>query len=99
MPLMTSARALAATLAGEETAVKYPAMPVALKTPYYPIVVCPVPRQINGIWEVESTEQGMRALFKDEQNNIVGFALTGELIAEKATLTKQVLGWLPNPIS
>ena len=94
MPLMTSARALAASLAGDDTAVKYPAMPVALKTPCYPTVVCPVPRPTDGLWEIEDTEGGMRALFKDNNQNIMGFVLTNELISEKASLTKQVADWL-----
>lgn len=94
MPLMTSARALAATLAGEETAVKYPAMPVALKTPCYPTVVCPPPRRVDGEWDVDINEQGIRALFKDTENNILGFALTDERISEKTALAKEIPDWL-----
>lgn len=94
MPLMNSARALAATLAGEETAVKYPAMPVALKTPCYPVVVCPAPRKVDGLWDVEVNEQGVRALYKDSDNNIAGFALTGDHVSEKTALAKQVADWL-----
>ena len=94
MPLMTSARALAATLAGEETAVKYPAMPVALKTPCYPTVVCPPPRRVDGEWDVDINEQGVRALFKDTENNILGFALTDERISEKTALAKEIPDWL-----
>lgn len=94
MPLMTSARALAATLAGEETAVNYPAMPVALKTPCYPVVVCPAPRRINGRWEIDVNEQGLRALYKDSNNNIAGFALTDERVSEKTALSKEIADWL-----
>ena len=95
MPLMTCARALAATLAGEETAVRYPAMPVALKTPCYPTVVCPVPRRIEGEWDVEINDQGVCGLFKDSAGNILGFVLMGERITEKAALAKQIPDWLP----
>lgn len=95
MPLMTCARALAATLAGEETAVRYPAMPVALKTPCYPTVVCPVPRRIEGEWDVEINEQGVCGLFKDSAGNILGFVLMGERITEKTALAKQIPDWLP----
>lgn len=94
MPLMTSARALAATLAGEATAVKYVAMPVALKTPCYPVVVCPLPRKVDGSWKVEVNEQGVRALYNDIDNNIAGFALTGECVKEKTALAKKVADWL-----
>ena len=94
MPLMTCARALAATLAGEETAVRYPAMPVALKTPCYPTVVCPVPRPIEGEWDVEINEQGVRGLFKDSSNNVLGFVLMGDRITEKTALAKEIPDWL-----
>lgn len=95
MPLMTCARALAATLAGEKTAVRYPAMPVALKTPCYPIVVCPAPRRVDGEWDVEITEQGVCGLFKDSTGSVLGFVLMGERTKEKAALAKQLPDWLP----
>jgi rubredoxin-NAD+ reductase len=94
MPLMASARALAATLAGEETAVRYPAMPVALKTPCLPVVVCLVPRRIDGEWDVDINEQGICGLFKDVSGTPIGFVLTGERVAEKTALVKQMPDWL-----
>lgn len=94
MPLMTCARALAATLAGEETAVRYPAMPVALKTPCYPTVVCPAPRRIDGDWDVEINDEGVCGLFKDKKGNVLGFVLTGDRIKEKVTLVKTIPDWL-----
>jgi len=44
LPIMNAARALAPTLAGAETALRYPAMPVVVKTPALPTVVCPPAR-------------------------------------------------------
>src|SRR5690606_19651275 len=41
LPLMASSRALAKTLAGEPTEVSYGVMPVTIKTPACPTVVCP----------------------------------------------------------
>lgn len=95
MPLMASARALAATLSGEKTAVHYPAMPVIVKTPCYPTVVCPVPRKVEGEWDIEINDKGVCGLFKDESGNILGFILMGERVAEKTALAKQVADWLP----
>ena len=95
MPLMTSARALAATLTGEETVVSYPAMPVALKTPCYPIIVCPAPRRVEGEWDVEINEQGGCGLFKNSNGDILGFVLMGERTSEKTALAKQIPDWLP----
>ena len=94
MPLMTSARALAATLCGDETAVRYPAMPVVVKTPCYPTIVCPVPRRVDGEWEVEINEQGVCGLFKDSDGTTLGFVLMGERVTEKTALAKDVPDWL-----
>jgi len=94
MPLMNSARALAATLAGEETAVSYPAMPVVVKTPCYPIVVCPPPRPTEGDWEEEISEEGVRATFKDKSGQALGFVLTGDLTKERMAMGKLMPDWL-----
>ncbi len=50
LPLMQQARALAATLAGEKTEVRYPVMPVVIKTPALPLAVLP-PATNNGGWQ------------------------------------------------
>lgn len=94
MPLMNAARALAATLSGERTQVKYPAMPVVVKTPIYPIVVCPPPRRIEGSWHEEVEENGIRARFRDEQGNVCGFVLTDGLVKERIAMAKEIPDWL-----
>jgi rubredoxin-NAD+ reductase len=90
MPLMNSARALAKTLAGQTTAVNYPAMPVVVKTPAYPIVVSPPAAGIKGEWKIETDDQNIKALFYTQQQQLMGFVLTGTKVAEKAALTKQL---------
>ena len=94
MPLMNSARALAASLSGERTAVKYPAMPVVVKTPIYPVVVCPPPRPGNGEWHEEIEEAGIRARFKDDNGKVTGFALTDGLVKERMAMSKEIPDWL-----
>ncbi len=94
MPLMNAARALAATLSGDKTTVNYPAMPVVVKTPLYPIVVCPSPRPVDGSWEEDVSDQGVRAWYKDEQGKRIGFALTGELVKERMAMSKEIPDWL-----
>lgn len=94
MPLMNAARALAATLTGKKTAVNYPAMPVVVKTPCYPIVVCPPPRQVEGNWEEEITENGVRSTFKDASGQAIGFVLTGDLTKERMAMSKLIPDWL-----
>lgn len=90
LPLMNQARALAKTLSGEPTPVSYPVMPVAVKTPAYPIVAVPPPKEDVGQWQIESTADGVKALFHNAGGKLTGFALGGAATAEKTALAKQV---------
>ena len=89
-PLMAAARALGKTLAGEQTEVSYPAMPVTIKTPACPVVVAPVAPGTEGDWTVEVDGNNVNAQFRDSGGNLLGFALTGEAIKEKTTLQKEL---------
>ncbi|WP_150911403.1 NAD(P)/FAD-dependent oxidoreductase [Marinobacter halotolerans] len=89
MPLMTCARALAKTLAGERTEVAYGTMPVMVKTPSCPTAVCPPPPGAEGEWVVEQDGQNVRALFKSG-DQVLGFAVTGSYAVEKQALSKTV---------
>lgn len=88
MPLMHGARALAKTLAGEATALSYPAMPVVVKTPACPLVVAPPPAQAQGHWESTVTGNDVRAVFRGDEGAVLGFALTGSAVADKQSLAK-----------
>ncbi|WP_372925009.1 NAD(P)/FAD-dependent oxidoreductase [Marinobacter sp.] len=90
MPLMICARALAKTLAGERTEVKYGTMPVMVKTPCCPTAVCPPPPEAPGSWEVDADGQDVRALFRGESGEVLGFAVTGRYAVEKQALSKEV---------
>ena len=84
LPIMHAARALARTLAGEPTPVTYPAMPVVVKTPAWPTVVAPAPAGSEGDWaETDVTSGGARALYRGKDGRLLGFALSGEAVAEK----------------
>lgn len=85
LPLMASARALAKTLAGEATAVQYPAMPVQVKTPACPVVVSPVIPGTLGEWEIDAEGNDVKAVFKNPQGQVLGFALTGTHAGSGAT--------------
>jgi rubredoxin-NAD+ reductase len=89
-PLMAAARALGKTLAGEQTEVSYPAMPVTIKTPACPVVVAPVAPGTEGDWTVEVDGNNVNAQFRDSGGNLLGFALTGKAIKEKTTLQKEL---------
>ena len=89
-PLMAAARALAATLAGEATDVSYPAMPVAIKTPACPVVVSPPAKDAEGEWHFEGDAPDIKALFRSGAGDLLGFALTGQAVKERMTLTQEL---------
>ena len=89
MPIMQQARALAATLAGVKTAVVYPAMPITVKTPACPTVVCPPPMNAQGEWAVSGDATACDARFVAADGQLLGFALLGG-----ATVQKQALALL-----
>lgn len=95
MPLMQGARTLAKTLAGTPTPVSYPAMPVVVKTPACPLVMSPPAAQAAGDWSIESGCDGVRALFRDPQGALLGFALAGAASNDRQALTRQLPPTLP----
>jgi len=90
-PLMASVRALGRTLAGKDTEVCYPAMPVTVKTPACPVVVAPPPAGAEGAWEVETDGQAnVVARYLSPNQRLLGFALTGTGTRQKLTLQKEL---------
>jgi len=89
-PLMAAARALGKTLAGEPTAVTYPAMPVTIKTPACPVVVSPPAPGAEGEWQIESEGNNVKAEFRATDGSLLGFALTGEATKAKMALQKEL---------
>jgi len=92
MPLMQQARALAATLTGNPTAVAYPAMPVVVKTPAWPTVVCPPPMHAQGEWTITATDDALEARFVSATNpdQLLGFALQGKAVTQRQALAALV---------
>jgi len=91
-PILAAAKALAKTLSGQTTAVKYPAMPVAIKTPDYPLVVASPALSAIGSWQFEAASSGfgIKATFTNNSDALLGFALSGDMVSEKQLLTKQL---------
>jgi len=87
-PLLQSARALAKTLAGDHTAVEYRVMPVTVKTPACPVVVAPPPQGVTGEWDIQARDNDVAALFRDAAGEVIGFALTGQAVAQKKQLER-----------
>ncbi len=89
-PLMAQARALGKTLAGENTPVSYPAMPVTIKTPACPVCVSPPPMGAAGEWQIEEDGNNVVARFVDADGKLLGFALTGDGTKQKMALQKEL---------
>ena len=89
-PILAAAKALAKTLSGQTTAVKYPAMPVAIKTPDYPLIVATPALKAKGTWQFETAISGfgIKAVFTNDNAAILGFVLSGDMVSEKQALTK-----------
>ncbi len=96
MPLMAQARALAATLTGQTTNVSYPAMPVVVKTPAWPTVVCPPTPDADGDWQITETEDAVEARFMSNQTpeQMLGFVLQGAAVKQRQTWAVQVPVWM-----
>ncbi|MDH5357510.1 MAG: FAD-dependent oxidoreductase [Gammaproteobacteria bacterium] len=101
-PIIAAAKALAKTLAnsiGTLTAVNYPAMPIMVKMPSYPLVLAPPPSScVTGNWHFEMApagRSGIKGLFLGEDNNLLGYALSCDMVNEKQALTKQLPQLLP----
>ena len=84
MPLMQQARALAATLAGERTELRYPVMPVVVKTPALPLAVLPPAPGAEGGWRVGCSDSGICALYLDAGTVLQGFVLAGKQAAQRS---------------
>lgn len=90
MPIMQAARALAATLTGQDTALTYPAMPVMVKTPAFATIVSPPAKDAVGQWKTHSAEDGLEARFESEDGKLLGFVLMGTATNQRAALTKEL---------
>ncbi|NVN55534.1 FAD-dependent oxidoreductase [bacterium Scap17] len=87
IPLMSAARALAATLTGQPTAMSYPPMPIIVKTPVCPMVVLPPPAVV-GEWHWQGTGVDLQGEFRDSQGALRGFVLSGVQVAQRQALLK-----------
>lgn len=91
-PLMQCARTLGKTLAGGdgETAgrVKYPTLPIIVKTHVCPVVVMP-PVESGGQWEIDGDMPDFEARCMSEDGRLIGFALTGEATNKRRDYIKE----------
>ena len=90
LPIMHQAQALAKTLTGTPTPLHYPAMPMVVKTPACPAVVCPPPSGAEGVWQCATVDGGLQALYRSADGNLLGFALLGRATAQSQALAAQI---------
>jgi rubredoxin---NAD+ reductase len=76
-PLMTAARAIARTLAGQPTEIDLKPAPVIVKTPSFPLaLVPPTPHAMAaGQWQVQVDEQRIICRFYDSDGVMCGFGI------------------------
>ncbi|MCC5812643.1 MAG: FAD-dependent oxidoreductase [Ectothiorhodospiraceae bacterium] len=89
-PLTAAARALGATLAGQRTAVEYPAMPITVKTSCCQVVCWPPASTAQGDWRFDGEGLAWRGEYRDAQNELQGFVLTSRRMRERMELTEQL---------
>lgn len=90
MPIMYAARALAQTLTGTATAVEFPHMPVAIKTPAYPMVVQPAPMGMKTTWVIKESDDGLQIWQVDHAGVMQGFVLTGTKTKQRTVMLGQL---------
>ncbi|WP_260403186.1 FAD-dependent oxidoreductase [Pseudomonas nitroreducens] len=89
-PINEGIRALARTLLGQPSAVRYPLMPVIVKTPAAPLCLLPPPLDCAGQWRCEATADGLSAAFHDPSGALRGFVLLGRQAQQQRS------AWLQN---
>ena len=95
LPITHGAKALARTLLGESTEVQYPAMPVVVKTPACPAVVC-LPAAAGGAWSLSVEPDGLRGIHcASDGETMDGFVLLGAKVKERMSLAAR----LPGPLT
>jgi len=84
-----SAQALAKTLAGEQTRVQWPVMPVNVKTSSYPLQLAGDVRSDDLIWQLDEDDNGLTGqAFR--QDALVGFVTAGQHTTRSMALIKQL---------
>ncbi len=87
LPIMQAAKAIARSLAGERTDVEWPAMPVVVKTPAFPLVI--MPGTENGTWHTEGNTPDLVVRQRTETGSLSGFVLSGDRTGDRQALLKE----------
>ena len=91
MPIMHAAKTLAAVLTGQPAVLRFPPMPVAVKTPALPLVIAAPPPGSPGRWQADP-ESPQAWHWRDTTGRLLGFALAGAATARRTQLTQALAG-------
>ncbi len=87
LPITHAAKAMARSLAGEETEVTWPAMPVLVKTPAFPLVI--LPTDLEGDWSTEGEGPNLIARQRGQEGSLSGFVLSGDQTHKRQELLEE----------
>lgn len=91
LSIMHQARALAITLTQTSTTLHLPALPVVVKTPAYPLVICLPRTDASAEWFKERDDkQGAVYHYVDADGKRLGFALAGDACVLRRQMATQV---------
>ena len=86
-PATQSAKCLAKTLIGEETAVEFIRQAVQVKLSYIPLLICPA-SEPGGDWNIDGEQINLIARYISA-SRLNGFSLLGEAVTQKIQLLKE----------
>ena len=89
-PMNIATQALVYNLKGVTTEVSYPVMPVVVKTPALPLVVCPPGKEAEGSWQVETEGSNVTARFVSSAGDLLGFALSGDSVKKRTGFVSEM---------
>lgn len=91
-PIMAAARAIAPSVLGTPTDIRFPTLSVQVKTTTYPIVLLPKPPLAEGRWKLaDEEESGLKYLFIDNEGVTRGYVLTRDRCQERTELDRMLL--------
>ncbi|QFU21212.1 NADH:flavorubredoxin reductase NorW [Shewanella eurypsychrophilus] len=89
-PILMSANALAKTLLGQASNVALPPMMVKVKTPRLPMQLSGNTANADANWQVSASREGMTAKAFDEEQQLIGFVVTGSHMKQGFSLLREL---------
>lgn len=88
-PIMAAARAIAPSVLGTPTEIRFPPLSVQVKTTACPVVLLPAPQGVEGAWEeTANDEKGLKYLFRDRRGSVRGYVFTQDYCQERMNMDR-----------